>query len=350
MSAATTLDPPSKPRSPWQKLYSAAHAARRKWYLERADRLPCTVISIGNLHWGGTGKTPLVSAIARHLSDAGLYVTILSRGYKRRGRNIRIVSTGDGPLLGPRVAGDEPVLLAGELPGVSVVVGPDRYQAGVHALERLPRQPDVFLLEDGFSHLRLFRDLDLLTFPASDPFGGGKLFPSGSLREPLASSRWADAAVLTASEGTSGAALAACLQPFGFQGRGFSARAVVGGAIVERGELLQPGARVVVVTGIARPERVHASLAELPYDVVGSIDFPDHHDYPSTSLREITRRVQAARADWVLTTAKDHVKLLGRLEAPLAMLPLRAEPEPALWEWLDDRMRDLDQISARNRS
>ena len=342
MTTATILDPPSKPRSPWQKLYGAAHAARRKWYLKRAARLPRTVISVGNLHWGGTGKTPLVSAIARHLSAADRHVTILSRGYKRRGRNIRIVSTGDGPLLGPRVAGDEPVLLAGELPGVSVVVGPDRYQAGLHAMERLPRQPDVFLLEDGFSHLRLFRDLDLLTFPASDPFGGGKLFPSGSLREPLTSSRWADAAVLTASETASGSALAACLEPFGFRGRGFSAHAVVGEAVIGRGEPLPASARVLVVTGIARPERVHASLGILPYEVAGSIAFPDHHDYPSASLNEISQRLHADRADWVLTTAKDHVKLLGRLQAPLAMLPLRAEPEPALWEWLDNHIERLD--------
>jgi tetraacyldisaccharide 4'-kinase len=315
--------------------YSAAHGLRRRWYRNRSVRLPRIVISVGNLHWGGSGKTPLVAAIARHLLAQDRHVTILSRGYRRQGRGIRIVSIGDGPLLGPRVAGDEPVLLASELPGVSVVVGPDRYQAGLHALERLPRESDIFILEDGFSHLRLFRDLDLLTFPVSDPFGGGRLLPSGSLREPMASSRWADAAILTGAEMESGADLASSLQPFGFSGRGFAARAVVGEALIERGEQLPPGVRVLVVTGIARPERVHRSLETMPYEVAGTLSFPDHHDYPSDSLREITRRLSADRADWVLTTGKDHVKLLGRLEAPLAMLPLRCEPEKPFWVWLD---------------
>ena len=336
MTRPTSLEGPTKPRSPWQLLYAAAHDLRRRWYRNRSARLPRIVVSIGNLHWGGTGKTPLVSSIARHLSVRDLHVAILSRGYKRQGRGIRIVSTGDGPLLGPRVAGDEPVLLASELSGVSVVVGADRYQTGLHAMERLPRQPDLFLLEDGFSHLRLYRDLDLLTFPAIDPFGGGRLLPSGSLREPLTSSRWADAAILTGTEVNSGVPLASGLHPFGFRGRVFTARTEVGEGLIERGEKLMPGARVLVVTGIARPERVHTSLEDLPYEVAGTLSFPDHHDYPADSLREITRRLASDRADWVLTTAKDHVKLLGRLEAPLAMLPLRCEPEATFWVWFDE--------------
>jgi tetraacyldisaccharide 4'-kinase len=335
MSRSRSLQSPTRPRSPWQLFYGAAHTLRRRWYRTRAARLPRAVISVGNLHFGGTGKTPLVAAIARHLTVKDHHVTILSRGYKRQGRGIRIVSTGDGPLLGPRVAGDEPVLLASELPGVSVVVGPDRYQSGLHALERLPRQTDVFLLEDGFSHLRLYRDLDLLTFPAIDPFGRGRLLPGGSLREPLASSRWADAALLTGADAGSGAELAMALAPFGFRGRAFAARSVVGEALIERGENLPAGARVLVVTGIARPERVHTSLEGLPYVIAGTLNFPDHHAYPDNSLAEISRRLVADRADWVLTTAKDHVKLLGRLDAPLAMLPLRCEPDAGFWTFLD---------------
>src|SRR5262245_39413720 len=180
------MKPPPPPISPWQILYGGAHGLRRRGYRDRARRLPRPVVSVGNLHWGGTGKTPLVAAIAAHLRDRGLAVCILSRGYASRGRGVRVVSTGSGPLLGPRTAGDEPVLLAGELPGVAVVVGPDRWQAGEHALRRLDPRPDLFLLDDGFSHLALARDLDLVAFPAADPFAGGRLFPSGRLREPLA--------------------------------------------------------------------------------------------------------------------------------------------------------------------
>jgi len=334
-----TAPPPSL--SPWQRLYTAAHGWRRAWYRRRAAHLPRPVLSVGNLHWGGTGKTPLVTAIARHIDELGLHVTILSRGYKSRGRGIRIVSVGDGPLLGPLVAGDEPVVLAADLPGVSVVVGPDRYEAGQHALERLPRRPDIFILEDGFSHLRLYRDVNVLTFPIRDPFGGGRLFPGGRLREPLSSSRDADAAVLVGPHAKGGEDLAQCLRPFGFRGAGFSARTIVGEARIERGELLAAGSRVLLVTGIARPERVLESLASLPYELAGALHFSDHHEYPEESLEQIRRELDRNAADWVLTTAKDHVKLLGRLEMPIALLPLRTEPELAFWHWLEQRLGNL---------
>jgi len=107
---STNLPRLSPSRSPWQLLYGAAHKARWHWYARHSKRLPRPVVSVGNLHWGGTGKTPLVAAIAGHLRDRGLQTAVLSRGYRSRGRGVRIVSTGEGPLLGPKVAGDEPVL------------------------------------------------------------------------------------------------------------------------------------------------------------------------------------------------------------------------------------------------
>ena len=116
------LTAPRASRSPWQLLYGAAHALRWRWWAGRARRLPRPVVSVGNLHWGGAGKTPLVAALGRHLRDRGLAVAVLSRGYPSRGSGVRLVSHGEGPLLGPRVAGDEPVMLAGELTGVAVVV------------------------------------------------------------------------------------------------------------------------------------------------------------------------------------------------------------------------------------
>ncbi|HEX2254119.1 MAG TPA: tetraacyldisaccharide 4'-kinase, partial [Thermoanaerobaculia bacterium] len=166
------LDPPPPPVSPWQLLYGGAHRLRGAWYRRRSRRLPRPVVSVGNLHFGGTGKTPLTAALAAHLRDAGIAVCILSRGYGSRGAGVRVVSTGEGPRLGPEEAGDEPVLLAGELPGVAVVVGADRFAAGSHALDHLTPRPDMFLLDDGFSHLGLARDIDLLAFPAADPFAG----------------------------------------------------------------------------------------------------------------------------------------------------------------------------------
>jgi len=384
-----SLGQPPPAGSPWQRLYAAAHRLRRRWYRARARRLPLPVISVGNLHWGGGGKTPLVAAVAAHLRQRGLAVCILSRGYGRHGRGVRVVSRGDGPLLPPAEAGDEPVQLAGELPGVAVVVGADRYRAGLAARARLRPTPDLFLLDDGFSHLALHRDLDLLAFPAADPFGGGRLWPSGRLREPLAAAARADAALLTgtagaatgrmgtgsmpaegtAADGTAagdqppdlraasrgastsppvpdpaavvrgpGAALAAALRPYGFTGPGFACPLRAGAAILHGPAGIVPlatGTRVLLVSAIARPEQFAAMARELDFAVMDELRFPDHHAFPEASLSRIAARAAASAAAAVLVTSKDRVKLLGRLAAPLAELPVAAEPEAAFWTWLD---------------
>ena len=331
---------PPPARSPWQRLYAAAHALRRRWWAERRRTLPVPVISVGNLHWGGTGKTPLVAALAERLRDRGLRPAILSRGYRRRDSRVRLVSDGEGPLLGPLLAGDEPVLLAGMLPGVAVIVGRDRFEAGRQALERLQEAPEIFLLDDGFSHLRLARQLDLVALPAGDPYGGGRLPPGGRLREPLAALERADAVILTgARNGAEG--LAESLRPFGFEGRAFASRTRPLPARLHSGEALDPAARVVAVAAIARPERFLAAADAQGIEPLATLTLPDHHAYPQTTLDRIDALVREHRADCVLTTGKDAVKLHGRLETPLAELPIRAEPEPAFWAWLDGRLGSL---------
>lgn len=339
---------PRPSRSPWQLLYGGAHGLRRRWYRERAHRLPRPVLSVGNLHWGGTGKTPLVAAIGSHLRDRGLAVCVLSRGYASRGRGVRVVSVGNGPLLGPSVAGDEPVLLAGEMPGVSVVVGPERWEAGRHALHRLDPPPDLFLLDDGFSHLALARDLDLVAFPAADPFAGGRLFPAGRLREPLSSIARAHAVLLTGATAPEvGRELAEALRPYGFTGPGFASATRpgqprrIGGRLFDDGGELPPETRVFLVSAVARPDTFVTTVRALGFEITGELRFPDHHAYPPASLERIEATWKAGGADVVLTTSKDRVKLLGRLDLPLAELPVRAEPEPAFWEWLDAQVDEI---------
>ena len=330
------MKPPPPSTSPWQLLYGGAHRLRFRWFRSHSRHLPRPVVSVGNLHWGGTGKTPLTAAVAGHLRDRGLAVCILSRGYASRGRGVRVVSTGEGPLLGPLLAGDEPVLLAGELPGVAVVVGPDRFEAGMAALRRLPRTPDLFLLDDGFSHLALRRDLDLVVFPSADPFGGGRLPPGGRLREPLASIARAHAVLLThAGSPEDGRVLAEALRPYGFTGPGFASFTSPGTPRRIGGGELSEGMKVFLVTAIARPEGFVATARSLGFEIAGELRFPDHHAYPAPSLEKIVEAFRSSGAEVVLTTVKDAVKLLGRLDLPLAELPIRAEPEPAFWEWLD---------------
>ncbi|HTQ78875.1 MAG TPA: tetraacyldisaccharide 4'-kinase [Thermoanaerobaculia bacterium] len=339
------LPSPPSPSSPWQLLYGSAHRLRRHWYKTRAQRLPRPVVSIGNLHFGGSGKTPLTAALAARLRDRGFAVCILSRGYGSRGRGVRVVSTGGGPLLGPLLAGDEPVLLAGELPGVGVVVGPDRHRSGLHALRHLEPPPALFLLDDGFSHLGLHRDLDLLAFPAADPFGGGRLLPSGRLREPLRAVSRASAVLLTgvAPEALAGAgeALAQALRPHGFTGPGFASLTRPGKPRLTDGSLLPLEARVFLVSAVARPEALTTEARRLGLEIAGELRFPDHHRYPAPDLARITAAFRDSGAAAVLTTAKDRVKLLGRLDLPLAELPIRADPEPAFWRWLDQALENL---------
>jgi len=303
------------------------------------------VISVGNIHWGGAGKTPLVAALARHLKDGGQEVAILSRGYGGSSKRVRIVSTGEGPLLGPLVAGDEPVLLAGELPGVSVVIGSKRDQAGQQALERLTPTPEVFILDDGFSHLRLFRDIDLVVFPAQDPWAGGRLLPSGRLREPLASLQRADAAILSDATQAQAEDFANALRAYDFEGPVFASKILPQAPCLPDGELLDNDRKVLVVAAIARPHRVVESARELGFVVSDILTFPDHHTYPEPTLRKITTKFRQSQADAVLTTTKDMVKLRGRIDVPLAELSIRAEPDGSFFRWLDLQLGQLTDQS-----
>ncbi len=334
-----TIQPPPRSWSPWQWLYGGAHRLRHAWLGRRAKRLPRPVVSVGNLCWGGGGKTPLVAAVAAHLRDAGKAVAILTRGYGSKGAGVRVLSRGEGPLLGPRLAGDEPVLLAGQLPGVSIVVCPNRHRAGRHALHRLEPPPEIFLLDDGFSHLRLHRDLDLLVFPAADPFAGGRLPPGGRLREPLASVRRAHAVLLTGAEDDSaGDELAAALRPYGFTGPGFASRTVTEPPRLVGEGRIHRAKRAIVVSGIARPEPFLEAVRGFGFEVVEHLAFPDHHPYPPASVEKILGAYMRHGAELVVTTGKDRVKLQGHLEVPLAEIPIRAQPEPAFFAWLDERL------------
>jgi tetraacyldisaccharide 4'-kinase len=223
-----------------------------------------------------------------------------------------------------------------------VVVGPDRWQAGLQALRRLQPAPGLFLLDDGFSHLALHRDLDLVAFPAADPFAGGRLFPSGRLREPLSAISRADAVLLTgAGTEQEGDELAEALRPHGFAGPGFASFTRPGRPRRLDGRELPPGTRVFLVSAIARPEAFTRAAREMGLEIAGELRFPDHHAYPPESLQRIAAGWRASGAEAVLATAKDRVKLLGRLDIPLAELPIRAEPEPAFWEWLNVRIREI---------
>ena len=180
--------------------------------------------------------------------------------------------------------------------------------------------------------------------PAADPFAGGRLPPGGRLREPLAAASRASAVLLTgAPDGEPGAgeALAAALRPHGFRGPGFASRTRPGRPRRTDGAPLPPGSPVFLVSGIARPDAFTAAVRAQGFELRGELRFDDHHEYPPASLARLTEAFRASGAAAVLTTAKDRVKLHGRLDLPVAEMPIRAEPEPAFWRWLDGELERL---------
>jgi tetraacyldisaccharide 4'-kinase len=299
--------------APLGAVFGGATALRASLYrrglLARA-RLGSPVISVGNLAVGGRGKTPLVELTATMLRDAGRSVTVLSRGYGGTFRGDVLV-VGDGVRVAADVAeaGDEPVMLARALPGVVVAVGRDRVAAG-RALETA-LGPRVFVLDDGFQHLQLVRDLDIVCVDAGDL--RARPLPAGLLRErPSALSRAHLIVVSGEDEDDARTAVDALSQRFG-PDRIFRARRVPAGFFDLAGAPASPPAHAYLLTGIARPERVATDLAMRGTVVTGHAAFADHHRFRADEIETALRAAERSGADAVVTTAKDAVRLPGSL-------------------------------------
>ena len=296
--------------------YGAAVRARNAAYsmgLLPAHRLPCRVVCVGNLTVGGTGKTPTVAAAATLLLAAGRKVCVLLRGYGRTGAGSLVVSDGRDLLVDWQLGGDEAVLLAGLLPGVPVVVGADRVEAGRQALRSFG--PDTLLLDDGFQHRRLHRDADLVLLDGTDPFGGGHLLPRGRLREAVAALRRAHAILVTRTDQVDDlAALRRCLAE---RAPGVPVAWAVHRPSrvvdVRSGRAMPPaslqGKQVMAVSGIARPESFLRTLRQVGATAAGVLAFPDHHPFTREDRTRIGSEAQRVGAECIVTTEKDAVRL-----------------------------------------
>ncbi len=321
--------------------YRAGLAVRETAYargLLARGRLPCPVVSVGNLTVGGTGKTPAVELVARWLVDDGRRVVVVSRGYGRRaGAPVELVSDGGGPRLPAERAGDEPSLLARRLPGVGIVVGADRLAAGRWAVANL--RPDVVLLDDGFQQRRLLKDVEIVCLDAGAPWGPGGLFPRGTLREPPSALARAHLVIGTRASGR--VDLAALLAEIGRHAgpRSCLAADYAVDAVEDLGSgSLRPpaalrGRAVLAFAGIAAPERLADTLAAHGASVRDLVAFPDHYSYGARDLLAIAQRARAVGADVLVTTEKDAVRLRGAGLGPSGgpeSLPARA-PLPSVW-------------------
>jgi len=317
-------------------------AIKGRWLFYRfklvpQTRMPCTVISVGNITWGGTGKTPAVIVLSKLIREMGKRVAVLSRGYRRskkkdKKNKMSIVSDGKKLLLSSRKAGDEPYLLARNLPDVPIIVGKNRINSGKYAIERFASE--VVVLDDGFQYWPLNRDIDIVTIDCLNPYGNGYLIPRGSLREPWSHLSRADIFLLTRVNFVSRDDLQRIIGDLGK----VNPRSIILES-VHRPKYLQgtfsgekksldfiKGKKVVAFSSIGNPCSFEKTLEDLGAKIVKIFRFPDHHDYQENDLGKIeaTYRIDLEKGEVLaVTTEKDGV----RLERVISR-----ETDRALWE------------------
>lgn len=313
----------------------------------RHHTLGCQVLSVGNLTVGGTGKTPIVEVLARSLQQSGRKVAILSRGYKRvkpsplerlvhaltlRDRNSPplVVSDGQRLLLSSAVSGDEPYMLATNLPEVAVVVDKNRVKAGQYAISKMGC--DTLILDDGFQYLSLKHRLDIVLVDRTNPFGNGELLPRGLLREPIKNIRRAGFIFITKSNGDGAEELKARLRELNPHAEisecRHHARALQDVHTGERKSLeALKGARVGAVSGIAVPKGFEDELRRLGAEVVYHKRYADHHRYTQQEIIDVINKSIRRGAEMVITTEKDAVRfpLVERRDLPVFLLRVEIE-------------------------
>ena len=323
-------------------LYQTLARTRRRWYAARPDarrRLDRPVVSVGALTVGGSGKTPVAAVVARALLELGESPAILSRGYGRARRppGVVVVSERGDVKAGVDVSGDEPLMLARRVTGASVLVAADRHLAGRLAESQLGAT--VHVLDDGFQHFQLERDVEVLVV------GKGDLdetsLPFGRLREPLDVADGVDAVVVEAETEVEATRVAQAIRPaelFRLVRRLAPPRP----AACSPPEVVLPGGRVLAFAGIARPDSFVEALRAAGYDVVDVMRFADHHRYTPRDLARVADRARALAVDRVLTTEKDMARLGDEtgFAFPLWWVPLEVtvEPAPRFHEWLGQQL------------
>jgi tetraacyldisaccharide 4'-kinase len=310
--------------------------------------MPCAVVSVGNLTLGGTGKTPTAAWLARELAARGRRVVLASRGYgRRRSRDLTVVSDGIRVLSPVECSGDEPLLLASQAPGVPVIVNPDRAIAGFRAVGSFGA--DVLILDDGFQHHRLDRDLEIVMVDGRSAFGNRRVFPRGPLRERMAVLSRAHALVVV--DGPLAGAEAARLARFAPGALRITARRrpvglrPLAGRIAGHpfgcavGPEFVSGRDVGILTALARPDSLVEHLEALGARVVARRTFRDHHRYRRRDLRGL-----GSRAPLWITTEKDAFKIqpawARASDVQVLVMRLEVVDGARFADWVDDRVGD----------
>ncbi|RJR12644.1 tetraacyldisaccharide 4'-kinase [Candidatus Parcubacteria bacterium] len=332
------------------RLYRAVVQFRLFLYAQgifRHHTLGCQVISVGNLTVGGTGKTPVVEIFARELQRAGRKVAILSRGYKKEELSFwqkmenrlrlrefieppRVVSDGNKLLLDSAMSGDEPYMLASNLPNVCVLVDKNRVKSGRYAINKLGC--DTLILDDGFQYLSLKHRVEIVLVDKTNPFGNERVLPRGVLREPIKNIKRADFIFITKSDGEGVEELKNRLRQLNKRADILEcrhcARYLQNVFSAERKPLeYLNGLKVSVVSGIAVPGGFESELEHRGAMIVDRNRFTDHHRYNEQEILDIVNMSKRINADAILTTEKDAVRFprLSRCDVPVYFLRVDIE-------------------------
>ncbi len=290
------------------------------------------VISVGNITAGGTGKTPATIYFTRRFFDAGQKVVVLSRGYGRSAPMDEPAAVSDGRmvLVSPRESGDEPYLIAKKLPGVPVVVCGDRVRGAKFAIEKF--QPQTIVLDDGFQHIALSRDEDIVVIDCTAPFGFEHLLPRGLLREPLLALRRAATFLLTRADECKHGDTVERLKEINPTAEVFLSRhRPVRFSRLDASENFPcdfiSGKRVLALSSIGNPMSFETALKRLGAEVAASLRFKDHHWYSPTDMGKIREAARQSRAEHIVSTEKDGVRLGLVADVPKDILLLEVELE-----------------------
>jgi tetraacyldisaccharide 4'-kinase len=319
------------------KVYGGAVKLRRNFYKNdvfKSKRLPCSIISIGNITVGGTGKTPMTIYVAKVVKQLGCNVAVISRGYKGKAEKIGgIVSDGKALLMTPEIAGDEPYMMAKRLKDVPVIVGRNRLKAGRLAISKFA--PDVIVLDDGFQHLRLQRDLDFVLLDCRKPFGNGHLLPRGVLREPVSALLCADAMIMTRSDMMNNNETLSSLKKLLPNERKVPVYRTFFDSFVykitrEERKIFEKkpiaslrrnsdciiGRNVFAFSGLADNHDFQQTVKSLRCNLSGYMEFPDHHWYSDRDLKDISAAAKRSMSECLVTTEKDYVRIAQKIDWP----------------------------------
>jgi len=285
-------------------------------------KLPCHVISLGNITVGGTGKTPTAQRLARLIHDMGYRVVILNRGYRAAWQgDVGLVSDGQKIYMTAAEAGDEAYLLAKSLPGIPVVIGRERAVSGEYAVKKL--NAEVIILDDAYQHWQLARDLDIVLIDALNRFGNNFLLPRGTLREPLTNLNRAHAFLLTKVDQTTDNARDSIRDTL----TQYNDKALIVESIHRPRWFIEieswykgvrdcgialdtvRGQTVVAISAIGNPSSFEQTIADIEVNVIDSLRFPDHHHYTMSEMQWAMERAMEKGADALVTTEKDAVKI-----------------------------------------